>query len=168
MENSPQKSGYGKRPLWQWIVLYLVIGAAAYAAIYYFVIAKKGGYSSNQNSSYYQENVQVESAQLKAVGTYTGSGTATRSFDGYTFTHTVKAALGDPQQGKFYEGWLVKNPSTKEFFSTGRLEKQNNEYVLTFTASQNYLEHNKVVITEETEALGLDGNPEAHVLEGSF
>lgn len=56
MENEPQKSGYGKRPLWQWIVLYLVIGAVAYAAIYYFVIAKKGGYDSNssiENSSPY-------------------------------------------------------------------------------------------------------------------
>ena len=29
-------------------------------------------------------------------------------------------------------------------------------------------EYNEVVITEETEANGLDGNPEIHVLEGSF
>lgn len=56
MENIPQKSGYGKRPLWQWIVLYLVVGAVAYAAIYYFVFAKRGGYDSNsstENSSPY-------------------------------------------------------------------------------------------------------------------
>lgn len=39
-----EKSGYGKRPLWQWIVIYLVIGGIVYAAIYYFVFTKKGGY----------------------------------------------------------------------------------------------------------------------------
>ena len=35
----PQKSGkgYGKRPLWQWIVLYVVIGVIVYGAIYYFM-----------------------------------------------------------------------------------------------------------------------------------
>lgn len=38
------KSAYGKRPLWQWILLYLVIGAIIYGAVYYFVFAKKGGY----------------------------------------------------------------------------------------------------------------------------
>lgn len=51
MDNEYQKksSGYGKRPLWQWILVYAVIGAIVYGAIYYFVIAKKGGYQYNQN-----------------------------------------------------------------------------------------------------------------------
>lgn len=45
---SGDKKGYGKRPLWQWIAIYVVIGAIVYGLIYYFVIAKKGGgYSSN-------------------------------------------------------------------------------------------------------------------------
>lgn len=36
--------GYGgKRPLWQWIIIYLVIGAILYGLIYYFVFAKGGG-----------------------------------------------------------------------------------------------------------------------------
>ena len=39
-----QKSTYGKKPLWQWVVIYLIIGVVVYAAIYYFVIAQKGGY----------------------------------------------------------------------------------------------------------------------------
>jgi len=43
-------SGYGKRPLWQWVVLYLVVGAIVYGLIYYFVLAKKGG-GYNYNSS---------------------------------------------------------------------------------------------------------------------
>lgn len=31
--------GYGKRPLWQWIVIYLIVGGILYALVYYFVIA---------------------------------------------------------------------------------------------------------------------------------
>jgi flagellar basal body-associated protein FliL len=36
------RSTYGKRPLWQWIVIYLVVAAIAYGAIYYFVFAARG------------------------------------------------------------------------------------------------------------------------------
>lgn len=42
-------AAYGKRPIWQWIVLYVIIGGIVYAGIYYFVIAKKGGYSSSSS-----------------------------------------------------------------------------------------------------------------------
>ena len=33
----------GKRPLWQWVLIYLIIGAVVYGLIYYFVLAKRGG-----------------------------------------------------------------------------------------------------------------------------
>jgi len=52
-EKSTKKSGYGKRPLWQWLVIYLVIGGIVYAAIYYFVFAKNGGY--NYSTGQYQQ-----------------------------------------------------------------------------------------------------------------
>lgn len=63
MENpsseQPYKKGtYGKRPMWQWIVLYLIIGGIVYYGIYYFAVAKKGGYqnsntTNSQSGSYY-------------------------------------------------------------------------------------------------------------------
>ncbi|MBI2012251.1 anti-sigma factor [Candidatus Daviesbacteria bacterium] len=109
-----------------------------------------------------------QKAELKAVGNYSGSGTASRNFENGVFTHTVTANLADPAQGKFYEGWLVDKEPTLRFFSTGKLNKEGGVYKLTFTANQDYPEHNDVVITEETESLGLDGKPEAHVLEGNF
>lgn len=28
--------GYGKKPLWMWILLYVIIGVIAYAGVYYF------------------------------------------------------------------------------------------------------------------------------------
>jgi hypothetical protein len=48
MDNQAYKqsgSGYAKRPLWQWVLLYLVIGGVAYGLVYYFVLAKNGGYN---------------------------------------------------------------------------------------------------------------------------
>lgn len=35
--------GYGKRPLWQWVVIYVVVGGLIYAAVYYFIMARGGG-----------------------------------------------------------------------------------------------------------------------------
>ena len=37
-----KSSYYSKKPLWQWILIYIVIGGIVYALIYYFVIAKTG------------------------------------------------------------------------------------------------------------------------------
>lgn len=116
-----------------------------------------------------QAPAEVEPAVLSAVGSYEGSGLAARSFDGAVFTHTVEASLADSASGKFYEGWLVmKTTTSPKFFSTGKMTKQGAVYALNYTAAQNYPDHNDVVITEETMSQGLDGQPEAHVLEGSF
>lgn len=44
MEENTAKGTYGKRPLWQWIVIYLIVGAIIYGLIYYFMFAGKGAY----------------------------------------------------------------------------------------------------------------------------
>lgn len=62
-ETSEQKSAYDKRPLWHWVVLYVLIGILLYGAFYYFVLAKKGGY--NAPSSYTnQAQTQTSSAPV--------------------------------------------------------------------------------------------------------
>ena len=109
-----------------------------------------------------------QEATLEAVGTYTGSGSAESSYDGEMYSHKVTADIGDPAEGKFYEGWLV---GSFGFVSTGKMVKEGNQtsnYVLQFESQEDMSSYKKVVITEETEANGLDNNPEAHVLEGNF
>jgi len=106
-----------------------------------------------------------QEATLEAVGTYTGSGSAESSYDGKMYSHKVTADIGDPAEGKFYEGWLV---GSFGFVSTGKMVKEGNQYVLQFESQEDMSSYKKVVITEETEANGLDNNPEAHVLEGNF
>lgn len=34
--------GYGKRPLWQWLLIYLIIGGIIYALIYFLFLAPRG------------------------------------------------------------------------------------------------------------------------------
>jgi len=70
--------GYGKRPLWQWVVIYLVIGGIVYTGIYYFFLAKKGGYNYNQPE---QSQAQPTTQQVQNVITLTADG-----FSPITFT----------------------------------------------------------------------------------
>jgi hypothetical protein len=47
-QNEPvKKGGYGKRPLWQWVLIYVVVGGIVYFAVYYFFFKGKGGYQYN-------------------------------------------------------------------------------------------------------------------------
>lgn len=107
-------------------------------------------------------------AELAAVEDYTGKGTAMRIYANSIFILTISADIADPAEGKFYEGWLVKKDPELTFFSTGRLTLQNNRYSVNFRENTDYTDYNEVVVTEETESLGLDDNPETHVLEGAF
>jgi plastocyanin len=49
-EENKTSTGYGKRPLWQWIILYVVVAVAIYGLVYYFVLAKKGGGYGNNSA----------------------------------------------------------------------------------------------------------------------
>ena len=55
MEETAQnnKNGYGKRPLWQWVVIYAVIGLVVYGAIYYLILRGNNGYNYSQSSKQY-------------------------------------------------------------------------------------------------------------------
>lgn len=46
--------------------------------------------------------------------------------------------------------------------------KENGTYSLEYRAHEDKTSFNEVVVTEETEADGLDGKPETHMLEGRF
>ena len=108
----------------------------------------------------------LEEATLEAVEGFTGSGIATNQIttEGDTI-HGVVAQLEVPAEDKFYEGWIV-GPS---IISTGMLESEGgDEWSIVFTTNQDISEHDEVVVTLETLENGLDGVPEARVLEGSF
>lgn len=45
--------GYNKRPLWQWIVIYLILGVIIYGAIYYFFLKNNSNYNYDKSSTQY-------------------------------------------------------------------------------------------------------------------
>lgn len=113
---------------------------------------------------------EKEIIALTSVDDRGGMGVAERSF-GENFTHNLVLEVSDPKPGFFYEGWLVKKPSLPiKFYSTGALEKNSNGmFTLEYSADINERsQYNKVVVTEETLADGLDGKPEDHIFDGVF
>ena len=41
MANQPTK-GYGKRPMWFWVLVYLIVGGALYLLVYFLFLADTG------------------------------------------------------------------------------------------------------------------------------
>ncbi len=80
--------GYGKRPLWQWVAIYAVVGIVVYGLIYYFVLAKKGGNSYNSSPT----NPPNTSSESTSSGTEASQDIITLTADGFSpATLTVKA-----------------------------------------------------------------------------
>lgn len=94
MEETAQKpSSYGKRPLWQWILLYLIIGVIVYGLVYYFVLAKKGNNIYNQGQSQTQTSPSTAPAvQASPSAAVDEQNAVTLSQTGFSpATITVKA-----------------------------------------------------------------------------
>lgn len=84
-------NGYGKKQLWQWVIIYLIIGGIIYAGIYYFFLAKKGGYS--QSNSQTQPTVQQSSptSATESPAAQQSQNTVTLTSDGFSpATLTIK------------------------------------------------------------------------------
>lgn len=110
----------------------------------------------------------LERADLRDVSGGTGSGIATRKYEGGRFTHAALADLSDPAVGYFYEGWLVRGKegdANFAFISTGKMRVAKGGYLLEFNSSTDYSTYSGVVVTLERVD---DKKPEAHILEGSF
>src|SRR3989304_9724785 len=78
--------GYGKRPLWQWILICVVVGLIIYGLIYYFVLAKKGRYN------YSASPVARPAAGSQTTPTAQTQNTVVLTSDGFSpATMTIKA-----------------------------------------------------------------------------
>ncbi|MDO8497338.1 MAG: hypothetical protein Q7S61_02215 [bacterium] len=50
---------YGKRPMWQWVVMYVILAAVVYGAIYFFFVVKIGRYDYNSSNPSYNTQATV-------------------------------------------------------------------------------------------------------------
>jgi len=103
---SDYNSGYGKRPVWQWVLLYIVIGGAIYGLIYYFILAKKGGYQNSQ--SLYPTAQPQSTSQPTSTSSASSSSTTSASMqisvegNEFAFTpSTMTVKKGQPVQLTF-------------------------------------------------------------------
>lgn len=47
MEEEKQNGNYGKRPMWQWVIFYLIIAGVLYGGVYYFFFSKNSAVNYN-------------------------------------------------------------------------------------------------------------------------
>ena len=114
-------SRYGKRPLWQWILVYVVIGGVIYAAVY-FLFLNKGGYKYG-SSNLYQAN-PTGSAQVAKnyieISNFNFSPATLTVKVGDTVTWTNKDSMSHSATAddkSFDTGVLTKGQSGKVTFS---------------------------------------------------
>ncbi|OGM04501.1 hypothetical protein A2715_01230 [Candidatus Woesebacteria bacterium RIFCSPHIGHO2_01_FULL_39_32] len=110
----------------------------------------------------------IDKAELKDVLGGTASGIATRKFENSTFTHAIISDLVDPEDGTFYQAWLVRGEEGSENYSvisTGRPQLTKGGWTLSFESKVDYSDHSKVIITLEKKA---DNTPEKVIIEGNF
>jgi len=88
-------------------------------------------------------------------------------YEGKTYHRIKSIGLPNLEGTSFYEGWLVKDAKKGDFFSTGKMELQENgDGVLEFVTEGDKTFYRTVVLTSEPN----DGNtkPDKHIQEGIF
>lgn len=82
---------------------------------------------------------------------------------------TLIAKMGNlpiPQEGFFYEGWIVRRGDTMSVVSTGKVQQVGEQTVNVFLSPTDFSDHDFYVLTLEPD----DGDPAPaeHILEGTI
>ena len=112
---------------------------------------------------------KAPSINLKDVSKSGASGTAWLAvYNGKTYHRVVAKNMPTLSGTDFYEGWLVKNALTGDFFSSGKMKYNpaTQEATLDFVTEGDKSDYRFVVITSEPD----DGNPkpDKHIIEERF
>lgn len=93
MADYEDNKGYGKRPLWQWILMYAVVAAVVYGLIYYFILAKRGANYIVPSSSPVANSLETPAPSATAsAAVQQGQNTVTLTSSGFSpATLTIKA-----------------------------------------------------------------------------
>ncbi|MEX1063994.1 MAG: anti-sigma factor [Candidatus Paceibacterota bacterium] len=113
--------------------------------------------------------VGAPSITLKDVANSGATGTAwVAVFGGRTYHRVIAHNMPELPGTDFYEGWMVKNPATGDFFSTGKMtyDSQTKTATIDFVTEGDRSEYSFIVITSEPD----DGNPapDKHIIEERF
>ncbi len=51
--SAPKQGGYGKRPMWQWILLYIIIAIVLYGGVAYYLTHRHSSNGTSTTNSLY-------------------------------------------------------------------------------------------------------------------
>jgi thiol-disulfide isomerase/thioredoxin len=158
------------------VVLIVLTLALISAGIWMYIKSRQGtgqniAREADQSTNLETEDMKIEGeyeyyGRLSPVDSGSASGEVGYSFSGTNFVMLAKFSdLDEPQEGYFYEGWLVK-PDDGKLISTGRANSVTSTWVNSFSSNTDYTTYTKYVLTLEPD----DGNPDpaTHVLEGTL
>lgn len=96
-------------------------------------------------------------------GDLRGEGGIYRNFGVYNVYAKVK--LGKPSGSNFYQAWVM-NPSTKQYFSIGKMEIDTaGNYNVSYNTDNIHPGFDRIVVTLESQD---DTTPEKHIVEGTL
>ncbi len=112
------------------------------------------------------EAVYTRTAALSDVTGGDAAGIVKTGYDNGSFNLSASfAGLSEPQDGNYYEGWLIRTEPFS-FISTGRVEKLGGVYNNLYKSEKDLMNYDFYVLTIEAD----DGDPApgVHILEGSL
>ena len=137
---------YSRRPLWQWILIYLVIGGFVYWLVYYFYFAKNKVYKSSYSPATSQATQVSENITENTV-TYSDSGFSPKNLIvkiGTTVTFKNESTKSM---------WVASNPHPTHTnylpFDAKNGYKNGENYQFTFTEAKEYSYHNHLNSNDE-------------------
>lgn len=87
-----------------------------------------------------------------------------RYADGVYELVVLFSGLSEPNEGYFYEGWVVRRGDEMEVVSTGRVEEEAPGYLNLYSSDENLLEYDFYMLTLEPD--DDDPVPSERILEG--
>lgn len=144
------KSGYSKRPLWQWIALYAIIGVIAYGAIYFLFLNKQNpySYSSTQTNQPTQSPMEMPTQSQGQVQTNPSAKTTVSknavTIQNYAYSPaTLTVKLGDTVTWTNQDSIGHSATADDNSFDTGILS-QGQSKTITFNKAGTYTYHCRV------------------------
>lgn len=137
---------YSKKPLWQWVLIYLVIGGIIYWLVYYFYFVKSGSnkYTYAPATS---QTTQVSDGIAENVVIYSDTGFSPKNL--IIKPNTTVTFKND--SGKSM--WVASNPhpihSDYSAFDAKGGYKKGESYQFTFTEARKYNYHNHLNSNDE-------------------
>jgi len=109
----------------------------------------------------------TDGENIRGVNTLgSASGEAIAGLDSGRYSLVASfSGLPDPDDEDFYEGWVMRLDPPR-VVSTGRIEKNGDQFFNIFSSNENLLDHSLYVLTLEPD--DDDPSPADYILEGKF